>query len=265
MVMDDDSDLGSVLESSRGMDGSDEDGPAGGCRRGRRRDSDEPNELGVFSMFATTVPERGDGERPATVRGMAWRTVLLFAWYVGVYVANIWYYLTGHGEYERASLAILSWFGVRWHDTWLGDWGGPIVWIVVLMFSSCAPLHVSTLLIVNGFTGRRCRPFCLLAALLMPVGVAGMLSEPVLKHADWGEDFPDMYPNIIPGLLTSMVCAALVAGLAFWSILRKRAGNEAKGRLARRLAVFSPGVPLLGMLVPLRVYRGLGRPPQHSA
>ena len=50
--MDDDSDLGSVLELSRGMDGSDEDGPAGGCRRGRRRDSDEPNELGVFSMFA---------------------------------------------------------------------------------------------------------------------------------------------------------------------------------------------------------------------
>lgn len=83
------------------------------------------------------------------------------------------------------------------------------------MFSSCAPLHVSTLLIVNGFTGRRCRPFCLLAALLMPVGVAGMLTEPVLKHADWGEDFPDMYPNIIPGLLTSMVCVALVAGLAF--------------------------------------------------
>lgn len=123
MVMDDDSDLGSVLESSRGMDGSDEDGSAGGCRRGRRRDSDEPNELGVFSMFATTVPERGDGERPATVRGMAWRTVLLFAWYVGVYVANIWYYLTGHGEYERASLAILSWFGVRWHDTWLGGLG----------------------------------------------------------------------------------------------------------------------------------------------
>lgn len=74
-----------------------------------------------------------------------------------------------------------------------------------------------------------------------------------------------MYPNIIPSLLTSMVCVALVAGLAFWSILRKRAGNEAKGRLARRLAVFSPGVPLLGMLVPLRVYRGLGRPPQHSA
>lgn len=184
MVMDDDSDLGSVLESSRGMDGSDEDGSVGGCRRGRSRDSDEPNELGVFSMFATTVPERGDGERPATVRGMVWRTVLLFAWYVGVYVANIWYYLAGHGEYERASLAILSWFGVRWHDTWLGDWGGPIVWIVILMFSSCAPLHVSTLLIVNGFTGRRCRPFCLLAALLMPVGVAGMLTEPVLKHAD---------------------------------------------------------------------------------
>lgn len=92
MVMDDDSDLGSVLESSRGMDGSDEDGSAGGCRRGRRRDSDEPNELGVFSMFATTAPERGEGERPATVRGMVWRTVLLFAWYVGVYVANIWYY-----------------------------------------------------------------------------------------------------------------------------------------------------------------------------
>lgn len=258
MVMDDDSDLGPVLELSRGMDGSDEDGLAGGCRRGRRRDSDEPNELGVFSMFATTVPERGDGERPATVRGMVWRTVLLFAWYVGVYVANIWYYLAGHGEYERASLAILSWFGVRWHDTWLGDWGGPIVWIVVLMFSSCAPLHVSTLLIVNGFTGRRCRPFCLLAALLMPVGVAGMLTEPVLKHTDWGEDFPDMYPNIIPGLLTSMVCAALVAGLAFWSILRKRAGDEAKGRLARRLAVFSPGVPLLGMLT-FEGLSGLGK------
>lgn len=236
MVMDDDSDLGSVLELSRGMDGSDEDGPAGGCRRGRRRDSDEPNELGVFSMFATTVPERGEGERPATVRGMVWRTVLLFAWYVSVYVANIWYYLTGHGEYERASLAILSWFGVRWHDTWLGDWGGPIVWIVVLMFSSCAPLHVSTLLIVNGFTGRRCRPFCLLAALLMPVGVAGMLTEPVLKHADWGEDFPDMYPNIIPSLLTSMVCVALVAGLA----------------------VFSPGVPLLSMLA-FEGLSGLGK------
>lgn len=253
MVMDDDSDLGSVLESSRGMDGS-----AGGCRRGRRRDSDEPNELGVFSMFATTVPERGDGERPATVRGMVWRTVLLFAWYVGVYVANIWYYLAGHGEYERASLAILSWFGVRWHDTWLRDWGGPIVWIVVLMFSSCAPLHVSTLLIVNGFTGRRCRPFCLLAALLMPVGVAGMLTEPVLKHADRGEDFPGMYPNIIPGLLTSMACVALVAGLAFWSILCKRAGDEAKGRLARRLAVFSPGVPLLGMLA-FEGLSGLGK------
>ncbi|MBH8617279.1 hypothetical protein LLJ07_03245 [Bifidobacterium bifidum] len=33
MVMDDDSDLGSVLESSRGMDGSDEDGSAGGSAR----------------------------------------------------------------------------------------------------------------------------------------------------------------------------------------------------------------------------------------
>lgn len=32
------------------------------------------------------------------------------------------------------------------------------------------------------------------------------------------------------------------------SCVRKRAGDEAKGRLARRLAVFSPGVPLLGML-----------------
>lgn len=67
----------------------------GGRLRGRRRDSDEPNELGVFSMFATTVPERGEGERPATVWGMVWRTGLLFAWYVGMYVANIWYYLTG--------------------------------------------------------------------------------------------------------------------------------------------------------------------------
>ena len=85
-----------------------------------------------------------------------------------------------------------------------------------------------------------------------------MLTEPVLKHADWGEDFSDMYPNIIPGLLTSMVCVALVAGLAFWSILRKRAGDEAKGRLARRLAVFSPGVPLLGMLA-FEGLSGLGK------
>ena len=51
-----------------------------------------------------------------------------------------------------------------------------------------------------------------------------------------------MYPNIIPSLLTSMVCVALVAGLA----------------------VFSPGVPLLSMLA-FWVYQGLGRPPQHSA
>lgn len=200
------------------------------------------------------------GERPETVRGMVWRTVLLFAWYVGVYVANIWYYLAGHGEYERASLAILSWFGVRWHDTWLGDWGGPIAWIVVLMFSSCAPLHVSTLLIVNGFTGRRCRPFCLLAALLMPVGVAGMLTEPVLKHADWGEDFPDMYPNIIPGLLTSMVCVALVAGLACANVraTRRRAVWHVVWRCSLRVCH-------CWVCLPLRVYRGLRRPPQHSA
>lgn len=99
MVMDDDSDLGSRsgVVPWNGRFGRGWSEPVG-AGAGGRRDSDEPNELGVFSMFATTVPERGDGERPATVRGMAWRTVLLFAWYVGVYVANIWYYLTGHGE-----------------------------------------------------------------------------------------------------------------------------------------------------------------------
>ena len=45
-----------------------------------------------------------------------------------------------------------------------------------------------------------------------------------------------MYPNIIPSLLTSMVCVALVAGLA----------------------VFSPGVPLLSMLA-FEGLSGLGK------
>ena len=256
MVMDDDMDLDSILELSRQMNDSDEGEEDLGGEHERKKD--EPGELGVFSMFATTVPEREKGERPATARGMIWRIVLLLVWYVGVYVVNIWYYLTDHGEYEHASLAILAWFGIRWHDTWMGDWEGPIAWLLVSMFSFCSPLHVSTLLIVRGFTGRRCRPFCLLTALLMPMAVAGMLTEPVLKYVDWGADFPDMYPNIVPGLLASVIGVALVAGLAFWGILRKRAGAEARGRLARRLATFSPGVPLLGMLA-FEGLSGLGK------
>ena len=82
--MDDDLDLGSVLELSRRMDDPnededdmDEDGSDGGNKR--KRDPDAPNELGVFAMFAETIPESGEGERPATVRGMIWRIGLLLA------------------------------------------------------------------------------------------------------------------------------------------------------------------------------------------
>lgn len=75
-----------------------------------------------------------------------------------------------------------------------------------------------------------------------------------------------MYPNIIPGLLTSMVCAAFVRGSrAFWSILRKRAGNEAKGRLARRHSGVLSGCAIVGYACAFEGLSGLGRPPQHSA
>ena len=277
MVMDDDLDLGSVLELSRGMDGpdedvldeddsdedfldedgSDEDGSAGGRRRGRRRDSDEPNELGVFSMFATTVPERGEGERPATVRGMVWRTALLFAWYVGVYVVNIWYYLAGHGVYEHADLAILAWFGVRFHNTWMGPWAGPLVTLAVFLFSFLAMVDVFVLMAV-ATPRRKCRLFCLLIALLMPVGPSGALTEYVLDYTEWEADFPGRYPNIVPGLLLSVVGVALVAGFTFWGVVQNRKGDGGRSRLARRLAAISPGVPLLG-LVAFDGLSGLGK------
>ena len=174
------------------------------------------------------IPERGDGERPATVRGMVWRMVLLFAWYVGVYVANIWYYLAGHGEYRHMDLAILSWFGVSFHHT--VGWVDGIVDLLLFFFSFLAPLHVSMLMIV-GSPKRKCRLFCLLIALLMPVCAAGAFTEPVLDHADWGADFPDRYPNIVPGLIASVVGVALVAGFAFWGVVQNRKGDG--GRLAR--------------------------------
>ena len=218
---------------------------------------DLPFGAGMFSLFVAVIPERGEGGRPATVRGMVWRTVLLLAWYVGVYVANIWYYLTGHGMYEHADLAILSWFGVRFHNTWMGPWAGPLVSLAVGLFSIVAMLDVSILMTV-GPPKRKCRLFCLLIALLMPVWPAGALTEYVLDYVERGADFPGRYPNIVPGLILSVVGVALVAGFTFWGVVQNRKGDGGKSRLARRLAVLSPGVPLLGMLA-FEGLSGLGK------
>ena len=213
-------------------------------------DRDAPFGAGMFSTFVAVIPERGEGERPATVRGMVWRTALLSAWYVGVYVANIWYYLSGHGMYEHADMAILSWFGISLHHA--VGWADSIADLLLSLFSIVAMLDVAILMAV-GPPKRKCRLFCLLIALLMPVWPAGMLTEDVLDYVDYGADFPDRYPNTAPGLLLSVVGVALVAGFTFWGVVQNRKGDGGKSRLARRLAVLSPGVPLLGMLA----YEGL--------
>ena len=224
---------------------------------GAAGDPDAPFGAGTFSLFVAVIPERKEGERPATVRGMVWRTALLSAWYVGVYVANIWYYLSGHGEYEHADLAILAWFGVRFHNTWMGPWAGPLVTLAVFLFSFLAMVDVFVLMAV-ATPRRKCRLFCLLIALLMPVGPSGALTEYVLDYTEWEADFPGRYPNIVPGLLLSVVGVALVAGFTFWGVVQNRKGDGGRSRLARRLAAISPGVPLLG-LVAFDGLSGLGK------
>lgn len=141
----------------------------------RTRIPDLPFAGAMFSTFAITIPERKEGERPATVRGMVWRTVLLFAWYVGVYLVNVWYYLTGHGEYDHMDLAVLSWFGVRFHSTWLGSWGGPLTTLAVFVFSLLTMVNVGILMVI-ATPKHKYRLLCLLIVLLMPVAVDGFFT-----------------------------------------------------------------------------------------
>mgnify|MGYP006962941519 CR=1 FL=1 len=213
----------------------------------RTRIPDLPFAGAMFSTFAITIPERKEGERPATVRGMVWRTVLLFAWYVGVYLVNVWYYLTGHGEYDHMDLAVLSWFGVRFHSTWLGSWGGPLTTLAVFVFSLLTMVNVGILMVI-ATPKHKYRLLCLLIVLLMPVAVDGFFTEDVLQYVDYGADFPDRYPNTVPGLIMSVVCIALVSGSVFWSVLQDRKGDRSKSRLARHLAMLSPVILLLGIL-----------------
>ena len=234
------------VEDAAGQDGRDASREAEAVPA----DSDAPFGIGAFSLLCENAPERREGERPATVWGMAWRTGLLLAWYAGVYVVNIWYYLTGHGDYEHSDLAILAWFGIRLHNTWLGAWCGPLTTLAVSLFSIGTPINVGVLMALAGVLhGCKSRLLCLLIASLMPVCAAGAFTEPVLDHADWGADFPDTHPNIVPCLIASVACIALVSGLVFWRVLQDRGSDGTKSRLVRRLAMLSPGVPLLCMLI----------------